>query len=90
MASMEDIAKRLRAWAAYELHESDPAAVILLAAEEIERLAGRVAYLTSVKDASRMTRMRLAEENLWLRELAGIAPDAEVPRPPKQWTPEGQ
>ena len=38
MAGMEDIAKRLRAWAAYELHESDPAAVILLAAEEIERL----------------------------------------------------
>jgi len=57
---------------------------------ENERLKQRIAYLTSVKDASRLARMRLAEENLWLRELAGIAPGAEVKKPPKQWTPEGQ
>jgi len=55
---------------------------------ENERLKQRIAYLTSVKDASRLARMRLAEENLWLRELAGIAPGAEVKKPPKQWTPE--
>jgi hypothetical protein len=57
---------------------------------ENERLKQRIAYLTSVKDASRLHRMRLAEENLWLRELAGIAPDAEVPRPLKQWTPDAE
>ena len=57
---------------------------------ENERLKKRIAYLTSVKDASRLARMRLAEENLWLRELAGIAPGAEVKKPPNQWTPEGQ
>ena len=37
---MEDIAKRLRSWVKDELQESDPAAVIILAAEEIERLRG--------------------------------------------------
>jgi hypothetical protein len=55
---------------------------------ENERLKQRIAYLTSVKDASRLDRMRLAEENLWLRELAGIAPGADIPKPPTNWHPE--
>jgi hypothetical protein len=38
MAGMEDIARRLRSWVKDELQESDPAAVLLQAADEIERL----------------------------------------------------
>ena len=38
MAGMEDIARRLRSWVKHELQESDPASVILQAADEIERL----------------------------------------------------
>jgi hypothetical protein len=57
---------------------------------ENERLKGRIRYLISVRDASRLDRMRLAEENVWLRELAGIAPGAEVKKPPKQLTTEAK
>ena len=35
---MEDIARRLRSWVKHELQESDPATVILQAADQIERL----------------------------------------------------
>lgn len=44
------------------------------------KISGRVRYLQSVKDSQRIELMRLRDENLRLRKLAGIAPMAEVPR----------
>lgn len=47
---------------------------------DAERLRRRNRYLVSVKDAQRAELMRLREENLRLRELARIAPEADVPK----------
>jgi hypothetical protein len=44
------------------------------------KVTGRNRYLESVKDSQRLELMRLRDENLRLRFLARIAPDAEVPR----------
>lgn len=44
------------------------------------RITGRIRYLESVKDSQRLELMRLRDENLRLRVLARIAPEAEVPR----------
>jgi len=44
------------------------------------RIRGRLRYLESTNDARRLEIMRLRDENLRLRELANIAPMAEVPR----------
>lgn len=48
------------------------------------KVTGRVRYLQSVKDSQRMEIMRLREENLNLRWLAKIHPEAEVPRAPRE------
>lgn len=48
---------------------------------DAERLRQRNRYLVSVKDSQRAELIRLREENLRLRELARIAPGAEVPKP---------
>lgn len=50
---------------------------------DAERLRRRNRYIVSVKDAQRAELMRLREENLRLRELARIAPEADVPNSPR-------
>jgi hypothetical protein len=62
------------------------------------RIRGRVRYLESTNDARRLELMRLRDENLRLRHLAGISPQGKVPLVPqplnavereafvKQWT----
>lgn len=50
---------------------------------DAERLRRRCRYLESVKDSQRAELMRLREENMRLRQLARVAPDAEVPKLPE-------
>lgn len=44
------------------------------------KVTGRIRYLESVKNSQRLQIMRLSDENLNLRRLAGVAPGAEVPK----------
>lgn len=69
---MTDISARLRSWIKNESQESDPAAIIEMAADEIDRLFRLIG-----KAADQMS--DLEHENIRLRAMCGLAPNQPIP-----------